>query len=183
MTFHGVQRSEEELIELARNGDSDAFGELVWRYRDTVYTLAVRLVGPDLAQDVAQEALIRAWRAMPRFRGEAALGTWLHRITVNTAWTLRKRALRHEAQQLDENLVEPGRGPEKAGEMVGVRESLTAAIGRLSPGQRSVLVLRDVYGWSNADVSRELGITATTAKVRLHRARRRMRDLLGEEHL
>jgi RNA polymerase sigma-70 factor, ECF subfamily len=184
MTARGVERSEEELIELARNGDADAFGELVWRYRDTVYTLAVRLVGPDLGQDVAQEALIRAWKAMPRFRGEAALGTWLHRITVNTAWTLRKRALRHEALPLDENmdLAQPGRGPEKAGEMVEVRESLTAAIGRLSPGQRSVVVLRDVYGWSNAEVSRELGITQTTAKVRLHRARRRLRDMLKEEH-
>jgi RNA polymerase sigma-70 factor, ECF subfamily len=181
MTFDGVQRSEDELIELARNGDHEAFGELVWRYRDTVYTLAVRLVGPDLAQDVAQEALIRAWRAMPRFRGEAALGTWLHRITVNTAWTLRKRAARHEAQQLDEAIVDQARGPEHAGEMVEVRRSLTAAIERLSPGQRAVLVLRDIYGWTHAEVSRELGITQTTAKVRLHRARRRLRTLLEEK--
>jgi len=179
MTFDGVQRSEEELIELARGGDHDAFGELVWRYRDTVYTLAVRLVGPDLAQDVAQESLIRAWRAMPRFRGEAALGTWLHRITVNTAWTLRKRARRHETVELDDNVVEPSRGPEKAGEMVEVRRDLSEAVARLSPGQRAVLVLRDVYGWSNAEVSHELGITQTTAKVRLHRARRRVRELLG----
>jgi RNA polymerase sigma-70 factor, ECF subfamily len=181
MTFDGVQRSEDELIELARNGDHEAFGELVWRYRDTVYTLAVRLVGPDLAQDVAQEALIRAWRAMPRFRGEAALGTWLHRITVNTAWTLRKRAARHETQQLDETIVDQARGPEHAGEMVEVRRSLTAAIERLSPGQRAVLVLRDIYGWTHAEVSRELGITQTTAKVRLHRARRRLRTLLEEK--
>lgn len=181
MTFDGVQRSEDELIELARNGDHEAFGELVWRYRDTVYTLAVRLVGPDLAQDVAQEALIRAWRAMPRFRGDAALGTWLHRITVNTAWTLRKRAARHDAQQLDETIVDPGRGPEHAGEMVEVRRNLTAAIERLSPGQRAVLVLRDIYGWTHAEVSRELGITQTTAKVRLHRARRRLRTLLEEK--
>jgi RNA polymerase sigma-70 factor, ECF subfamily len=175
-----VQRGDEELIELARAGDSDAFGELVWRYRDTVYTLAVRLVGPDLGQDVAQEALIRAWRALPRFRGEAAFGTWLHRITVNTAWTLRRRALRHETHQLQDDIVDQGSGPEKAGEMVDVRRRLTRAISQLSPGQRAVLVLRDVYGWSNAEVSRELGITSTTAKVRLHRARRRLRALLGE---
>ena len=123
MTGGGVQRDEAELIEAARAGDSDAFGELVWRYRNSVYTLAVRLVGPDLAPDVTQEALIRAWRAMPRFRGDAALGTWLHRITVNTAWTLRKRANRHEVQQLDEMLIDPATGPERAGELAEVRRN------------------------------------------------------------
>ncbi len=181
MTNGGVQRDESELIDLARRGDSDAFGELVWRYRDTVYTLAVRLVGPDLAPDVTQEALIRAWRAMPRFRGEAALGTWLHRITVNTAWTLRRRAARHETQQLDETIVDPSDGPERAGELAETRAELGSAINQLTPGQRVVLVLRDVYGWSHAEVGRELGITQTTAKVRLHRARKRLRALLDGE--
>ncbi|HEY5652217.1 MAG TPA: RNA polymerase sigma factor [Acidimicrobiia bacterium] len=181
MTAGGVQRDESELVELARRGDADAFGELVWRYRDTVYTLAVRLVGPDLAPDVTQEALIRAWKAMPRFRGDAALGTWLHRITVNTAWTLRRRAARHETQQLDETIVDPADGPERAGELAEVRAEIGSAIGQLTPGQRVVLVLRDVYGWSHAEVGRELGITQTTAKVRLHRARKRLRMLLEEE--
>jgi RNA polymerase sigma-70 factor (ECF subfamily) len=180
MISGGVERDENELIELARRGDSDAFGELVWRYRDTVYTLAVRLVGPDLAPDVTQEALIRAWRAMPRFRGEAALGTWLHRITVNTAWTMRRRAARHETLELDDTFVDPAAGPERAGELAEVRAELGSAISRLTPGQRVVLVLRDVYGWSHAEVGRELGITQTTAKVRLHRARKRLRTLLEE---
>lgn len=183
MTSRRVQLDEQALIDRARRGDTDAFGELVWRYRDTVYTLAVRLVGPDLAGDVAQEALIRAWRAMPRFRGEAALGTWLHRITVNTAWTLRKRAARHATQQLDDAVLDTTvdhttTGPEKAGEMLDLRAGLRDAIEQLSPGQRSVLVLRDVYGWSHAEVARELGITHTTAKVRLHRARKRVRALM-----
>ncbi len=184
MTSRRVQEDEQALISRAKAGDAEAFGELVWRYRDTVYTLAVRLVGPDLAADVAQEALIRAWRAMPRFRGEAALGTWLHRITVNTAWTMRKRAARHETQQLDESAfdgaIDHATSPEKAGEMIEVRAGLRAAIEQLSPGQRAVLVLRDVYGWSHAEVARELGITHTTAKVRLHRARKRVRVLLEE---
>jgi RNA polymerase sigma-70 factor (ECF subfamily) len=115
---------------------------------------------------------------MPRFRGDAALGTWLHRITVNTAWTLRKRANRHEVLQLDEMLVDPATGPERAGELAEVRAELGSAINQLSPGQRAVLVLRDVYGWSHAEVGRELGITQTTAKVRLHRARKRVRSIL-----
>lgn len=184
MTSRRVQTDEQELIERSKAGDADAFGELVWRYRDTVYTLAVRLVGPDLAGDVAQEALIRAWRAMPRFRGEAAFSTWLHRITVNTAWTLRKRAARHDAQPLDEMVVDTtldhSTGPEKAGEMIELRAGLRRAIEQLTPGQRAVLVLRDVYGWSHGEVARELGISHTTAKVRLHRARKRVRTLLEE---
>lgn len=176
----GVQPSESVLIERAQQGDADAFGELVWRYRDTVYTLAVRLVGPDLAPDVTQEALIRAWRALPRFRGDAALSTWLHRITVNTAWTMRKRASRHDAAPLDDTFEDLSAGPEHAGVLVGVRADLREALAKLTPGQRAVVVLRDVYGWSHAEVGRELGITQTTAKVRLHRARKRLRELLEE---
>ena len=180
MTAGEVQRDERELIERARHGDRDAFADLVWRHQNTVHTLATRLVGPDLAADVAQEALIRAWRALPRFRGEAAFSTWLHRITVNTAWTMRKRAARHQAQPLEDTLVDEGMTPERAGELTEVRAGLRGAIARLSPGQRTVVVLRDLYGWSNAEVARELGITPTTAKVRLHRARKRLRVLLGE---
>ena len=178
MTAGEVKRDERELVDRARNGDREAFGDLVRRYQDTVYTLAMRLVGPDLAADVAQEALIRARRAMPRFRGDAAFSTWLHRITVNTAWTLRRRSARHQAQQLDETIVDTGLAPERAGELVEIRTGLRRAIGELSSGQRAVLVLRDVYGWSNAEVAHELGITQTTAKVRLHRARKRLRVLL-----
>jgi RNA polymerase sigma-70 factor (ECF subfamily) len=176
-----VKREERELVERARAGDREAFGELVWRHQDTVHTLALRLVGPNLAADVAQEALIRAWRALPRFRGDASFGTWLHRITVNTAWTLRKRAARHVASELEETIVDPGRGPEHAGEMADLRGRIAAALERLSPGQRVVVVLRDLAGWSHAEIAGELGITQTTAKVRLHRARRRLQTLLEED--
>ena len=135
MTAGEVQRDETELVSRARAGDRDAFGELIWRHQDAVYTLAHRLVGPDLAPDVTQEALIRAWRSMAGFRGDASFATWLHRITVNTAWTQRRRALRHEARPLDDALVDTGLAdggttPEHAGEMVDVRAALRAAIAR-----------------------------------------------------
>jgi len=180
MSGREVQRDETELIALAKEGDRSAFSELVWRHQDAVHTLAVRLVGPNLAPDVTQEALIRAWRALPRFRGEAALGTWLHRITVNTAWTMRKRAARHEAQELTDVVPDSGIGPERAGELAEVRRGLREAIARLTDGQRAVLVLRDVYEWTTAETARELGITQTTAKVRLHRARKRLVEILEE---
>lgn len=178
MTAGEVQYGEEDLLARARMGDREAFGDLVGRYQDTVYTLALRLVGPDLAADVAQEALLRAWRALPRFRGEASFGTWLHRITVNTAWTLRKRARRHAAEPLETDVEDRGLLPERAGELAETRAGLRRALAALTPGQRAVVVLRDVYGWSNAETARELGITEITAKVRLHRARLRLRTLL-----
>jgi RNA polymerase sigma-70 factor (ECF subfamily) len=181
MTTGRVQPDDDELVARARRGDRDAYGELVWRHQDNVYSLAMRLVGPDLAADVAQEALIRAWRALPRFRGEASFATWLHRITVNAAWTQRKRAARHQGAPLEDRFEDEGPGPEVAGEMADLRSRLRAAIGRLSPGQRTVLVLRDVEGWSHAEVAGELGITQPTAKVRLHRARKRLRVLLEED--
>jgi len=99
---------------------------------------------------------------------------------VNTAWTLRKRSARHESQPLDEDLPADGPGPESAGELAETREMLKQAIARLSDGQRAVLVLRDVYGWTTAETAHELGITVTTVKVRLHRARRRVAALLEE---
>ena len=84
---------EQELIARAQAGDRSAFAALVREHGNEVYTLARRLVGdPHLAADVAQETMIRAWRALPNFRGEAAFSTWLHRITVNTAWTQKKQS-------------------------------------------------------------------------------------------
>jgi RNA polymerase sigma-70 factor (ECF subfamily) len=180
MTAGAVEREERELVSRAREGDREAFGELVWRHQDAVYTLALRLVGRDLAPDVVQEALLRAWRAMPCFRGEAAFSTWIYRITVNCAWTMRKKMARHQAQPLEDDVEDGGLRPERAGELADTRAGLSRAVAALTSGQRAVLVLRDVHGWTNAEVAHELGITETTAKVRLHRARRRMRVLLEE---
>jgi RNA polymerase sigma-70 factor (ECF subfamily) len=185
MTAGEVQRDEKELVVRARTGDREAFAELIWRHQDAVYTLAHRLVGPDLAPDVTQEVLIRAWRSIGGFRGEASFATWLHRITVNTAWTQRRRAARHDTRPLDDALLETGlpdsgTTPEQAGEMIDVRAALRRAIAALTPGQRTVLVLRDVYGWSTEEVSGALRISRTTAKVRLHRARKRVRELMTE---
>ena len=92
-----------ELVERAQNGDEAAFSELVRIHQSEVFTLALRLLGDyELAADAAQETFIRAWRALPKFRGDAALSTWLHRITVNTSWTLGRRAQRHNAADIDE---------------------------------------------------------------------------------
>ena len=106
----------ESPIERAKGGDHDAFRQLVEEHQHDVYALALRLTrDPHLAHDIAQEAFIRAWRALPKFRGDSAFGTWMHRITVNTAWTQRKRAARHQGSPLEDRYEDGGPGPETAG--------------------------------------------------------------------
>lgn len=179
-----VERDREnELIARAQKGDRAAFAALLRAHQDEVYTLARRLVGdPHLASDVAQEALIRAWRALPKFRGDARLSTWLYRITANTAWTHKNRLRRHQGSSLDDHIeVAAPAGPdhpEVAGEIVELRGRLRTALDRLPDAQREVVVLKDIYGWSHAEIAGSLEISVTAAKVRLHRARARLaRDL------
>ena len=179
-----VERDKEKaLISRARGGDRAAFGALVRDHQDEVYTLARRLVGdPHLASDVAQEAFIRAWRALPKFRGDSKFSTWLYRITVNTSWTVKKRAGRHRASPIEEHTNVPApldaNHPEVAGEVLELRGRLRDALDRLPDHQRQVVVLKDIYGWSHAEIAESMGITVTAAKVRLHRARARLaRDL------
>jgi RNA polymerase sigma-70 factor (ECF subfamily) len=178
--FPRVERPrEQELIARAQAGDRAAFAALVREHGNEVYTLARRLVGdPHLAADVAQETMIRAWRALPNFRGEAAFSTWLHRITVNTAWTHKKRARRHQGASLDD-LAEVAapytrEHPEVAGEMVELRGRLRHALESLPESQRQVVILKDVYDWSHIEIAEAMGISVTAAKVRLHRARARL---------
>ncbi len=171
-------------VERAIAGDRDAFRELVETHQHEVYTLALRLTrDPDLAADVAQEAFIRAWRALPRFRGESAFGTWLHRIVVNTAWTQRRRAGRHRHDELDESMAvmpaDAWSAPEASGERAELRATLNAALDRLPVGQRAVVVLKDVYDWSHEEIAEALDITVSASKVRLHRAHLRLRRVMG----
>ena len=175
----------EDLVAWAREGSSEAFEKLVEAYQHEVFGLALRLVvDRELAADVSQEAFIRAWRALPSFRGDAAFSTWVHRITVNVAWTLKKRKSRHAAQPLEEapelTDVKHGSDPERAAETTELRAKLAAALNDLNPTHRSVVVLKDVYGWTHNEVAESLGITVTAAKVRLHRAHLRLREQLHE---
>ncbi len=179
-----VERERErELVARAQKGDRAAFAALLREHQDEVYTLARRLVGDShLASDVAQEALIRAWRALPKFRGDAKLSTWLYRITANTAWTHKKRASRLQGASIDDHadVAAPvgADHPEIAGEIIELRSRLRQALDRLPDSQREVVVLKDVYGWSHAEIAESLDISVTAAKVRLHRARARLaRDL------
>ncbi len=171
-----------DLVDRARTGDRDAFGELVRIHQHEVFTLAVRLVRDrDLASDVTQDAFVRAWRAMPQFRGDAKFSTWLHRITVNTAWTHRTKRNRVRLDPLESLPSEPESAaidPVRAGESASAAPSIEHALKGLSTSVRSVVVLKDIYDWSHAEIADHLDISVTAAKVRLHRGRKELRQIL-----
>ncbi len=172
----------QDLIERAKLGDREAFGELVAQHQHEVFTLAVRLVRDrDLAADVSQDAFIRAWRAMSKFRGDAKFSTWMHRITVNTAWTHRAKRNRVRLDPLDVMTSEPQAltlDPVRAGEAASAAPKIKEALMQLTDSIRSVVVLKDIYGWSHAEIAEHLDVSVTAAKVRLHRGRKELRHLL-----
>jgi RNA polymerase sigma-70 factor (ECF subfamily) len=177
---------EAELIAAAQGGDRGAFDELVRRTFLDTFTLARRLTGNEEdARDVVQEAYLRAWRAIGKFRGEAQFSTWLYRITANAAATHLRKRKRHRAEPLDE-VVEPTEirheaQPATAAESADSLQRISIALDELPPKLRSLVVLKDVYGLPHEAIADELGISVAAAKVRLHRARRKLRDLLYEE--
>ena len=190
MTTHEQPRERDELARLvsaAREGDRPAFDELVRRTYVDTYTLALRLTAHEEdARDVVQESYLRAWKGLPRFRGDAEFTTWMYRITANTAYTVVKRRRRHRAESLDAMLedpieLRPGAQPEDAAESAALLERLAVGLDELPPKLRVLVVLKDIYGLSHEEIAEELGISVPAAKVRLHRGRKRLRDLLYDD--
>jgi RNA polymerase sigma-70 factor (ECF subfamily) len=184
-----IPSEEARLVAAAKAGDSDAFAELVRATEADIYTLAYRLTGnAEDARDVAQEAYLRAFRSLKKFRGDARFSTWMYRITANCASTqlVRRSKGRHEELSDDDTIVDerPESDPETMAEAGAMRDRVTEALGDLPPILRAVVVLRDVYDLPHEAIASELGITESAAKVRLHRARRKLRERLfptGEE--
>jgi RNA polymerase sigma-70 factor (ECF subfamily) len=176
-------RSFSELVDEARRGDRAAFDELVrLTHRDTL-RLALRLTAdPEDARDVVQDAYLRAYKGIRRFRGDAQFTTWLYRITANCAASHTGRGARHRHDELDGDTVivdgRPESDPEIVAELGALRRDLDAAIAELPDRLRAVVVLRDVYGLPHEAIAAELGISESAAKVRLHRARLRLRERL-----
>ena len=172
-----------ELVAAAKAGDSEAYRELVRATYADAYTLAFRLIGNEEdARDVVQEAYLRAYKGLKRFRGDAAFTTWMYRITANCASShlARRRQDRHEALDEDSQLADerPEADPERRMATRADREMLHDALQSLSPDMRAVIVLRDIYDLPHEAIAAELGISEGAAKVRLHRARKRLRERL-----
>jgi RNA polymerase sigma-70 factor (ECF subfamily) len=170
-------QTERQLIGLAADGDARAIRALYDRYSPRVYAVVRRIAADDdLAQDYAQEAWIRAIRALPTFRGDARFSTWLHRIAVNAALqSLRKLDARskREAPVSEDVPV----APEHADSLLQKR--LQRALDQLPEGMRQVLILHDVEGYTHEEIGDVLGVTSGTSKSQLFKARAKMRSLLS----
>ncbi|MBV8236116.1 MAG: sigma-70 family RNA polymerase sigma factor [Acidimicrobiia bacterium] len=172
-----------ELVAAAKAGDSRAFEELVRATYTDVYALAYRLTGNEEdARDVVQEAYLRAYKGLKRFRGEAQFSTWMYRITANCASTAMAKGRKHRHEELEDEApladARPDHDPEAAGDAELLRSRLNDALAELPPRLRAVVVLRDMYDLPHQAIADELGISEAAAKVRLHRARRRLRERL-----
>jgi RNA polymerase sigma-70 factor (ECF subfamily) len=160
--------SDEWLAKRSARGDADAFEQLVLRYQDRLYTLALRITLSDAdARDCVQEGLISAWRAIDRFRGDARFSTWIYRIVLRKAYdTLDRR--RRSADPVEEIIaVSNDRSSDD-------RLDLIAALAVLEPEFRAAAVACDVIGMSMDEAAEALGVPAGTVKSRLHRARARL---------
>ena len=158
---------------------------MIWSGSPTAatYTLAFRLTGnEDDARDVVQEAYLRAYRGLRRFRGDAQFTTWLYRITANCSANLLAKRARTRTEALADDApvvdVRPEHDPESRMAGEDERARVAGALAGLPWRLRQVIVLRDIYDLPHGPIATELGISEAAAKVRLHRARRRLREAL-----
>ena len=183
---HGpvVEDGDHALVRAAGLGDGKAFEALYRKHSRRVYAVVWRLAGGQAARadDLVQEAFIRAWQALPAFRFESAFSTWLHRLAVNTAlMQLRKRAGGEDAES-DDGTLEMLPDTDTAGQRTRERLDLERAVATLPERARAVLVLHDIEGWKHEEIAAELGMAVGSSKAQLHRARKLLRARLGEDH-
>jgi RNA polymerase sigma-70 factor (ECF subfamily) len=180
---------DEELVTLARAENTRAFDELVNRYQNKIYRLARRMTATEEdAEDVLQEAFVKAYKSLGGFKGKSRFSTWLYRITVNLAlMKLRKRTL--ETVPLDQpietrdgvvqrDIEDSGLDPLEKMIAAESKAVLDEAVADLPAGHRAVFVLRDVEKLSTEDTAKVLGITVPAVKSRLHRTRLMLKEEL-----
>ncbi|MCX5132091.1 MULTISPECIES: RNA polymerase sigma factor SigM [unclassified Streptomyces] len=166
------------------DGDPDAFGELVRRHRDRLWAVALRTLGDrEEAADAVQDALVSAYRAAHTFRGQSAVTTWLHRITVNACLDRARKTASRRTSPVDdtqrlEQLLEPHESASAPAERNDLHRELIAALSTLPPDQRAALVLVDMQGYPVAEAARVLDVPTGTVKSRCARGRARLLPLL-----
>ncbi len=178
--------AERDLVAKARRGDVAAFEALYRANSPRVYAVALRLTGnANDAGELTQDVFVHAWQHLTGFRGEAAFGSWLHRITVNSTFMRargdRRRAAHirthSDADERDLASMEEGQGSVPAID-VAQAVDLERAIAALPPGARRVFVLHDVVGYRHEEIARLTGLAEGTLRAQLHRARRLLMEAL-----
>lgn len=160
---------------LAASGDGRAFERLYRAHASRIHTLVRRMVDADHADDITQDVFVRAWEKLGTFRGEAAFGTWLHRLAVNVILGRRQTIGTERTRFLDGDVLEDVQG--KAGtEDLGL--DFEDALSRLPEGSRQVFLLHDVSGYKHEEIAAMLGIVPGTSKSQLHHARMALRKHL-----
>jgi RNA polymerase sigma-70 factor (ECF subfamily) len=192
-----AQLTDEVLVARARTKDEAAFEELVNRYEDKLYRLAMRFVRNETdAQEILQDAFLSAWRNLPTFEGRAQFGSWMYRVTVNAALMLLRSRNRHpevgvdevEPSALNDAVVENGQmrantdwsqRPDEQLQSDELRRHIQASVDALPEGLRTVFLLRDVEELSTEDTAELLALSVPAVKTRLHRARLALREAIG----
>ncbi|MFK0152292.1 RNA polymerase sigma factor SigM [Streptomyces sp. NPDC090493] len=176
--------SDQDLLARHVEGDPDAFGEIVRRHRDRLWAVALRTLGDrEEAADAVQDALVSAYRAAHTFRGQSAVTTWLHRITVNACLDRARKAATRKTAPVDdterlEQLLEPHESASAPAERNDLHRQLLEALGTLPHDQRAALVLVDMQGYPVAEAARILDVPTGTVKSRCARGRARLLPLL-----
>lgn len=181
------------LVDLAQQGQMEAFEELLWRYEKKTYNLAVRLMGNHAdASDAAQEAMVRVYTRLRHFRGDSLFSTWLFRVVTNTCLDeLRRRGRQRltycdtplgggESNEILRQVVDPGAPLCELAEQKEVQALVHNALSALPTEYRTVIVLRDIRGHSYHEMADMLGASLGTIKSRLHRARQALKAVLTQ---
>lgn len=188
------QISEQVLVDRAKNGDPDAFNELVLRYEKQVYNLTYRMMGnPEDASDLSQEGFLRIYRSLSRFRGESLFSTWVYRIVSNTCLDELRKRKNYKIQSFDETFVpgqeEPrlalsnfGESPEAVIEQRETQQEIHKAITQLSEEYRLAVILRDIQGLSYEEMATTLSCSIGTVKSRINRGRKKLKEELQKEY-
>ena len=180
--------SDLELVRRAREGDSDAFASLFNAHKTRIYSLCLRMTSNTAeAEDLTQDAFLQAFRKLGTFRGDSALSTWLYRVAVNTVLMhLRKKGLRvisldQPVEEQDGSVKrEQGKLDDRLSGSVD-RIALTRAMKELPAGYRTIFLLHEVKGYEHREIAHLLKCSVGNSKSQLHKAKTRMRELLGLE--
>lgn len=172
-----------ELLARVVDGDRDAFNEIMRNHEDRVFSVCLRLMGNrELALDAAQETFLTVFRKANQFEGNAALGTWIYRIAVNTCYDQLRKLKRRRSDPIPEHLDPADHQAADAVESAGIRPEIQRALAALPADFRSAVVLSDIEGLSLPQVAEILSVPVGTVKSRVFRARRLLAAALGNQN-